>query len=120
MRHPDDQPAADVGSFRSDGAVTSRDVARMSDAELLSLYQGLFAQFDVILMQGDSLPSTACKSLINAGHMCWVAVRTCLYSRIPASAGRAERRSLCLIIIVRHPMVQTNLVTHGQPTRMGM
>ena len=46
MRHPDDQPTGDARSFRSDGAVTSHDVARMSDAELLSLYQGLFAQSD--------------------------------------------------------------------------
>lgn len=44
MRHPDDQPTGDADSFRSDGAVTSHDVARMSDAELLALYQGLFAQ----------------------------------------------------------------------------
>ena len=46
MRHPDDQPTGDAGSFRSDGAVTSHDVARMSDAELLTLYLGLFAHTD--------------------------------------------------------------------------
>jgi hypothetical protein len=42
--HPDDQPKGNIGSLRSDGAVTSHDVARMSDADLLTLYQGLFAQ----------------------------------------------------------------------------
>jgi len=65
MRHPDDQPTGDVRSFRNDGSVTSHHVACMSDAELLLLYRGLFAQFGVIRLQGDSLLSTACKSLIN-------------------------------------------------------
>jgi hypothetical protein len=55
MRHTDDRPTGDVGSFRSDSAVTSHDVGRMSDAELLSLYEGLSARFGVVLMQGDSL-----------------------------------------------------------------
>jgi hypothetical protein len=87
MRHPDDQPTGDAGSFRSDGAVTSHDVARISGAELLTLYQGLFAQFSVLLMQGDSRSSTASKSLINARPTCWVAVRTCLYSRYPHQLG---------------------------------
>jgi hypothetical protein len=87
MRHPDDQPTGDVGAFRSDGVVTSHGVARISGAELLTLYQGLFAQFSVVLMQGDSLPSTTSKSLINAGPTCWVAVRTCPYSRYPHQLG---------------------------------
>ena len=46
MRHPDDQPTGNSRSFRSDRAVTNHDVARTSEAELLSLYQGLFAQSD--------------------------------------------------------------------------
>jgi hypothetical protein len=49
MRHPDDQPTGDAGSFRSDGAVTSHDVARMFDAELLTLYLGLFASSRTII-----------------------------------------------------------------------